>query len=155
MTSYNTNNYVKQTTIFMQYVWIWLVEIWHSFFDKKKNDSGTILRWVFFHQKYSFHTNFLLTQKSLTILAFTGEISLLWKLISLSYIKITKLLIPYLFWPPFVCMHAWQRWCSDWTLHTRQTNTSETCSVGDIITRGWPFHYIYVRIPLLNWGRTK
>ena len=36
-----------------------------------------------FHQKYSFHTNFLLTQKSLTILAFTGEISLLWKLSSL------------------------------------------------------------------------
>ena len=36
-----------------------------------------------FPQKYSFHTNVLLTLESFTILAFTGEISLLWKLISL------------------------------------------------------------------------
>ena len=36
-----------------------------------------------FHQKFTFHKNFLLIQKSLTILAFTGEISFMWKLISL------------------------------------------------------------------------
>ena len=105
--------------------------------------------------------------ESFTILAFTGEISLLWKLISLrtemlqvcTLLPKSRKIANICSDPLFLCMHTWQRWCIGWMtfwifrfgilfhlwissrvtntgddgtlLRTRQTNASETCSVGD------------------------